>query len=143
MANAYSLNIIQDGCRNAQIKVDGFLDSTDAVLVPLVGLTDFQNNDQNLLFCGFRCNDIEYSITPNLVVSLLWEALNPQSMARLTGYGHFTLEGGLFPDRTKPDYSGNLLLSTSGFEPGIPQSFMLQMNLIKLYTRGGVVSAAA
>jgi hypothetical protein len=143
MPNQYSLQIIADGPRNAQVKVDGFLDSTDAVLVPLVGLTDFTNNDQSLFFAGFRINDIEYSISSNLIVSLFWEALNSQSIARLTNSSRINFEGGIFPDRTRIGYTGAVLLSTTGFQPGSAQGFTLQIDMIKLYTRGNVISAAA
>lgn len=141
MANTFSRQIIQDGYRNGQVKIDGLLDSTDAVLVPALGLSDFLNNDQNLLLCGLRFDTIDYSIPYNMVVNLYWEATVPQSIAQLTGSDLHQFTGGILPDRTKAGYTGNILLSTKGFDISKAQGFTLTLGLIKLYTRGSVISA--
>jgi hypothetical protein len=141
MSNTFSRQIIQDGCRNGQVKIDGLLDSTDAVLVPAFALSDFLTNDQNLLLCGFCFNSVDYSIPVNMIVSLYWEATIPQSIAQLTGSDLHKFAGGLLPDRTRAGYTGNILLSTKGFDISKAQGFTLTLEFIKLYTRGSVISA--
>lgn len=141
MPASFSLQVLEDGPRNAQIKVDGVLAGADILLDPLVVLSDFTNNDQNLTFCGFRVDEIEYSVSPNIVVLLDWEATANQSIARLTGSNRIDYEGGLFPNRQALGYSGKILLSTLGGFAGLAQAFTVQMSMIKLYTRGDRISS--
>ena|SRR5690242_15884231 len=134
MSNTFTQQVINDGCRNVQVKIDGFLDSSDAVLVPALDLTSLINNDKNLTLVGIRIDELEFSISPDLVVSLFWEAASPQSIARMAGSYTLHFDGGLFPDRTALNYRGNLLLSTSGWQAGKPEAFSLILWGVKLYT---------
>lgn len=134
MANQYSFQVLDDGYRNARVKIDGNLDSSDAILVPAIGISAFVGNDPNLIFAGFRVDAVQFSISPNLVLSLFWEALVPQAIVRVAGYSNLEFEGGIFPDRTKSGYSGNILLSTQGWDASKPQVFTVDLNMVKLYS---------
>lgn len=137
MPNQYNRQILADGPRNAQLVVTGFVDSMDAVLVPLITLSEFLTNDLNLNLVGLRVDEINYSLSPGVVINLTWEAAIPQLLAELgSGVGKLCFDGGIFPDRTKPGYTGTINMTTSG-ATGMaqPAGFTLYLGMIKLYSR--------
>ena len=76
MANVYDRQVVEEGPRNAVVKLTGVLDSTDASFVPVIALSDFTNNDKNLVLTGFRFDEVEYSISDPLGVTLSWMGTN-------------------------------------------------------------------
>ena len=135
MANVYDRQVVEEGPRNAVVKLTGVLDSTDASFVPVIALSDFTNNDKNLVLTGFRFNEVEYSISDPLGVTLSWMGTNPQTIVAIAGRGEICAEehGGLLPDTSRAGYTGDIQLSTTGFVIGKIANYTLILELVKLY----------
>ena len=137
MANVLDMQIAEEGPRNAIVKLTGVLDSSDVTEVPAFGLTDFANNDQNLVLTGFRVDGVNYSIQDGINLVLAWNGLPPQQIFPLAGRGkiknHFG--GGWLPDMTVPSYDGSIILTSNGFQDGNVYVFTLEIFMVKLYRR--------
>lgn len=133
MANTLDRVIVQEGWRNASVRLTGSLDTSDVTLAPVISLTDFQNNDKRLTLSGFRLDEVRFALQNTMGVTLYWESAVPQALVNLALEGEFCFSGGLIPDTTRLDYTGNICLSTTGFQVGKPNMFTIQLDLIKLY----------
>lgn len=135
MANSLSMQITEEGPRNAVVKLTGILDSSDATENPAIALTDFINNDANLVLTGFRVDLIEWSMSNNMEVQLSWNAAVQQSIYPLAGRGRIYANnyGGFLPVSTALGYDGSINLTTNGYVSGTTQNFTVVLELIKLY----------
>ena len=143
MANAYTSQILEDGFRNAIVKITGVLDTSDATLKPAVSIGDFVTNDTaNLRFVGFKVMHIWHSIGDGLEVRISFNGLNDQVIMALAGRGResFNMEGGLIPNQANPGYNGAINVYTTGYGTGedatMPiQNFTVLLEMVKLYAR--------
>ncbi len=137
MANSLGIKILQEGPRNAIVKLTGILDSSDITAASVIALSDFTNNDQNLYLTGFRVDFIEFSMTNGIEINLFWNSNNPEQITPLAGRGKFGGRnyGGITPDSTRAGYDGSITLSTTGFTVGIPANFTVILEMVKLYRR--------
>jgi hypothetical protein len=140
MANKYTFTVLNDGWRNAVVKVTGVLDTADAVLTPAVALSDFTNNDPHPVFCGLAVQHIWHSIGDGLEVQVSWAGLNDQVLFALAGRGResCTVVGPWQPNQANPGYNGNINIRTTGYGTGEDagmqiQNFTVQLEMIKLY----------
>lgn len=136
MANSLDVKVIEDGRRNAIVKIVGVVDTNDIVLNPAISLSSFSNNDVGLSLVGFKVVEADYSGTPGLLVSLDWNATAPQNIfafstnAEINGRRH----GGVKPDTTANGYDGNINLKTQGFSPGSLYGFTIMLRMVKMYS---------
>lgn len=137
MANILDIQITEEGPRNAVIKLTGILDSSDVIENPAIALTDFVNNDQNLVLTGFRIDLIEWSMSQGMEVQLAWNGVRPQQIFPLAGRGRISAVnyGGFIPDSTRAGYNGNINLYTNGYVATTIQNFTIILELVKLYRR--------
>lgn len=140
MANSMSKQILEDGRRNAVVKLAGVLDTSDVVLTPAVSLSDFSNND--LMFgklVGFRINEIDYSAGPGLVVYIEYNSGSPQLIASFAQSDELDFDryGGQFPNRQIAGYDGGINLRTKGFPAGGNQAYTLIIEMEKIYSQTG------
>lgn len=135
MANATAKRIVLDGPRNAVVELTGILDTSNAGITPAIQKSDFTNNDVRMTLTGFRVDEIQYSITDQLVVNLFWNATADRLIAALAGRGKqcYQFAGGLQPVPADAGYDGNIDLTTTGWASGI-QTYTLFIKLIKLYS---------
>lgn len=138
MANRFDSQVMEDGWRNAVVRITGVLDTSDASLTPAIALGDFTNNDvARQRFVGLRVDHIWHSIGDGLELQISWEALNPRLIMALAGRGResFHTVGGLQPTSTDPGYSGNINLTTTGWgsEEQTLQNFTVMLEMVKLY----------
>lgn len=135
MANSLEIQITEEGPRNAVVKLTGVLDTGDAIEVPAISVTDFTNNDTNLVLTGFRVDLIEWSMSDGLEINLFWNALTPQQIYQIAGRGRIFAQnyGGFVPDRTREGYDGSINLISTGFASGSIQNFTVILELVKLY----------
>lgn len=136
MANQVDRQITEEGPRNAVVKLTGYLDISDIVEAPAIAVGDFSNNDPRLTLEGFRIDLIEYSISNGVEIRLDWNSTIPQQIYLLSGRGKLSScnYGGFIPDATKVGYDGSINLTTFGFDPAVPQSFSIVLELVKLYS---------
>jgi hypothetical protein len=135
MANSLDRQITEEGPRNAVVKLTGVLDSSDIYETPAISLGDFSNNDTGVVLTGFRVDLLEYSISTGLEVILEWAALSPQIIYPIAGRGRICSSnyGGFIPNQANPGYNGNINLRTNGFVVGTTSTFVVILELIKLY----------
>src|SRR5208282_4310286 len=137
--NVVDTQILEEGPRNAIVKLTGVLDTSDVTEFPAISISDFSNNETRCKLTGFRVDMLEYSIGQGLEVQLTWNSMNPKQIAPLAGRGriHSYDYGGFLPDTTRPGYDGSINLATTGWTtqvvPGAVQNFTVVLELIKLY----------
>jgi hypothetical protein len=134
--NTIEKQILEEGWRNAVVKLTGILATSDANWSPAISLSDFQNNDQIAgPLTGLRVDAVNYSLGPVLDALLSWQSAIPQQIVSLSKSGKIdvTGDGGFLPDKLRSGYNGAINLTTSGFPPGTQQNFTLLLRLIKLY----------
>lgn len=136
MPNILDRQIVEEGPRNAVVKLTGVLDTSDASEVSCIQLGDFINNDPvGIPLIGFRVDHITFAIGNGLEVQIAWNGLNPQQIAPLAGRGKIdsTDDGGFIPDMTREGYDGSINLTTTGYQPNSVQNFTVFLRLVKLY----------
>ncbi len=135
MANSFGIKILQEGPRNAIVKLTGILDSGDITATSVIALSDFHNNDQQLYLTGFRIDFIEYSMSGGMEINLFWNSNNPEQITPLAGRSRFGGRnyGGITPDSTRAGYDGSINMVTSGTPAGTTNNFTIILELVKLY----------
>lgn len=135
MANSLDRQITEEGPRNAIVKLTGVLDTNDITEAPAIALSDFKNNDSRMQLTGLRADMLEYSIAQGLEVLLYWHSATPKLIYPLARAGRiFSWSyGGFLPDPLLAGYTGDIDLVTKGFVPGSTMTFVVVLELIKLY----------
>lgn len=137
MPNTVEKRILEEGHRNAVVKLVGLLTTNDENQPEIIKLIDFTNNAQRLNLVGLRVDEVNYSIGQLLGVVLTWYGDTPQLIAALSKSGKLSsrFAGGDFPDRNRSAYNGSVGLATQGFPPGgSPQEFTLIIRFVKIYS---------
>ena len=133
MANIVTTAIQVDGPRNAVIKVDGILDSSD--LVPFVIADPRQmwgvDGTGTVKAAGFTLEYLQYSIEDLLELRLAWDGITAGSIGEFTGRGKLKAKdwGGVRNNAGGP--TGKITLSTQGWVAGAVLSFTLLLHLAK------------
>lgn len=137
MANVTTKKILQEGPRNAIVKLTGILDTADVSLTSVITKADFTNNDPNLTLIGFRLDFVEYSMSNNAEINLFWNGTVPEQMIPIAGRGRFGGRnyGGINPTTTALGYDGSINLVTTGWAGGLITNYTVILELVKLYTR--------
>ena len=136
MANILEKQILEEGPRNAVVKLTGTLTTSDVSEVPAIRLTDFINNDaQAGTLVGLRVDAVMYSMGMGINILLSWNSSLPQQIMPLAGRGKIdvTSDGGMIPDQLRSGYDGSINLYSTGFVPGSVQNFTMLLRLVKLY----------
>lgn len=136
MANQIGKQIIEEGPRNAVVKLTGVLTDGDVSLISVVAPTDFSNNDVRVVLTGFRVDEILYSLSGNLEATLYWNGNSPQVISPVARSGKIDVagDGGFLPDQLASGYDGSINLVTTGFAAGTTQTYSVTLRLVKLYT---------
>lgn len=137
MANSLDVKVIEDGRRNAVVKIVGVADTANIVQTPAITLSQFLNNDSgNVVFNGLRLVSAEYAITNGLGVLFEWNGNTKQTMVALADSGSFDgrRDGGYPPDRKASGYDGAINLSTKGFFAGNTYVFTVVLRMNKMYS---------
>lgn len=137
MANTTDKIILEDGPRNAIVRLVGTLDTSNVSLVPAILLSDFVNND--LVWgklTGLRVDRIDYASGPQLITTLEWNSNSPQMIAALVQSDELDYKnsGGLIPNRLLGGYDGSINLKTKGFIAGNYEAYTVLIKMVKLYT---------
>lgn len=137
MPNQLDKQVIEEGPRNAVVRLTGVLQSNDVTAGQLsVLLSDFQNNDAAAgRLVGLRVDAVMYSMGVQIDALLAWRANTPQNILPLSRAGKIGVsgDGGLQPDLNRSGADGGIDLTTSGFPPGTTQNFTVVLRLVKLY----------
>lgn len=135
MANSSSKQIIEEGPRNAIVKLAGVLDTSDMILAPAISLADFLNNDVRVTLVGLRVDTVDYSSGPRLVTTLEWNSNTPQLIMAFAQSDELEMKesGGAIPDMNLSGYDGSINLRTRGYSAGDVEAFTVFLKLVKLY----------
>lgn len=135
--NTLTKQIVEEGPRNAVVKLAGVLTTSDVISGQLsVLLSDFSNNDVIAgPLTGLRVDTILYSMGVQIDVVLQWRGNTPQLIAPLSRTGKLDVsgDGGFLPDRNLSGRDGGIDLLTSGYPSGTTQNFTITLRLVKLY----------
>lgn len=138
MSNVIEKQTLEEGFRNAVVKISGVLDSGDENRTEIIALRDFTNNEQRQKLIGLRVDQVNYSLGQVLDVALYWQSDTPQQIVPLSKSGKmpFADDGGLLPDMTRSGYTGGINLVATGWATGqgAKQNFTILLRLVKLYT---------
>lgn len=136
MANVVERQILEEGPRNAVVKLAGILDTGDYVGAPALRLSDFLTNDvPNTVLVGLRLDECQWSISNGLLLNVFWNSANPQLILALAGWDEICVRdaGGLQPDQNRPAYDGAINVISANWPPGTVANFTLVMKFVKLY----------
>jgi hypothetical protein len=137
MANRVDTQIILDGPRNAVVKVEGLLDTSDYAKTTIIDPADFMAMDANGSKppLGFRIIGIEFAVESPLECRLFWNATSDVHIGIFTGTGEGCYDkfGGL-TNNSGAGRTGKILLSTQGWSGGTVLSFYMIIRLTKQET---------
>lgn len=140
MANQIENEVLEEGWRNAIVKLTGVLDTSDTQETPAIVLKDFVSNDIIAgSLVGLRVDHVWYSIGDGLEVQLTWAGVEEKVIMAIAGRGKqsFDVIGGLRPDMTRLGYTGDINLYTTGFGRSntgtAPQNFTITLEMAKMY----------
>ncbi len=135
MSNQVEKQIVEEGPRNAVVRVSMVLDTNDVNLVSFIKPSDFTNNDIGMTLTGFRMDAVIFSVGQVLDVILAWNSSTPQLMLPLSRSGKIdaTPDGGYVPNTALGGYGGSINIKTAGFPAGTIQVVSLLLRLVKLY----------
>lgn len=127
MANSLQTQIITDGPRNATVKITGVLDTSNVSSTQIVMPASFLPIPDT-----FRIYHLDYSISDQLEVQLLWDATVPVVIMPLAGRGRMSFVdfGGLV-NNAGAGKTGGIDLLTTGWASGT-QIFSLILELVKV-----------
>lgn len=134
MANSVNTQIVQDGPRNAVIKVEGILDTSDLASTVICdpALLTGMDNTGTVKALNLIVDRIQFSIEDTLEARLAWDATTPTRLVELQGRGTEKYErfGGL-TNNAGAGKTGKILLSTQGWAAAATVSFTLILMLKK------------
>lgn len=126
MANSHNEQIIIDGDRNVVVKCTGILDTSNQSLITVVDVTTLVPQPTMV-----RIDYIDYSISDQLEVQLLWDATTDDVIMPLAGRGRMGFcEFGGIQNPQSAGFNGNILLQTTGWASGT-QIYTVILELVK------------
>lgn len=132
MANSTSIQVLLDGSRNASIKVEGLLDTSDLGSTVIADPATLAGIDNTLArkASTFRIKRITYNIEPGLTAILTWDGATPARIEELNGTedSSFDAFGGLTNNAVTPN--GKILLSTKGWSGVKSYSIILELTKV-------------
>src|SRR5260370_26269414 len=110
MANSLSTQIITDGPRNATVKITSIQDTSDLALTNIIAPSGYSNSPT-----GFRIYHLDYSISDQLEVQLLWQATADLVIMPLAGRSRMSFVdfGGLI-NNAGAGKTGGIDIKTTG-----------------------------
>jgi hypothetical protein len=131
MANSLSIQILEEGPRNAVVKLVGVLDTSNQALATAVDLSTLNQGGLGPTPTGVRIDMVDYSISDALDVQLFWDATTDVIALALVGREdmNFKSFGGI-SNNAGAGKTGNLLIQTTGYTSGV-QTFTLVIQMVK------------
>ncbi|MGH7744177.1 MAG: hypothetical protein ACREQ5_05070 [Candidatus Dormibacteria bacterium] len=126
-----SIQIIQEGPRNAIVKLTGNLSTANLPLTTAVDVTTLNQGGTGPTPTSVRIDHIDYSISDQLEVQLQWHATTNLDLLPLAGRGRMSFWnfGGL-QNNAGAGKNGNIDILTSGWASGT-QVFSIVLELVK------------
>ena len=114
MSNLITKEIIDDGARNAIVKVVVVLDSSDLSATDILDPADFVPVPST-----FKIDRLQYAVESGITVQLWWDATSDVYIATLDGTSMIDARRfGGFPNNSGAGKTGKIQLSTQGYASG-------------------------
>ena len=125
MANVLSTQVLNDGRRNAVVKITGVLDTSNVSNTIIIDPANFLP-----VPTAFRIDHIDYSISDPLEVRLSWDGATSTDILPIAGRGRMSFWnfGGLTDNAATP--TGKIALQTTGYVSGT-QVFSIVLEMVK------------
>ena len=132
MANSLTVQTLQEGPRNAVVRVVGVLDTSNLAVQDLIDPATYNQGGTGPTPTTFRVDEIEYTAGSPLNVQLLWDATADVIFANLTDSGElcFSENGGLH-NNSGAGKTGKIQIATTGWTAGT-QGFTLKLWMVKV-----------
>lgn len=126
MANVVAVQILEQGPRNAIVKLTGALDTSDETRTKKI---DVSALSPACTLC--RVDKIQYDISLQIGVTLDWDATTPVDMVYLNGQGEICAKsfGGL-QNNAGTGVTGDIYLTTGGWATDT-QTYTIILHLVK------------
>jgi hypothetical protein len=131
MANAFTTQILEEGPRNVVIKLVGILDTSDLAPTLAVDVSALTCNGTRPAPTQVRIDTLEYDMSDQLCVQVLWDATADVVAAALSGRGEYYGKkfSGL-QNNAGAGKTGDILVKTTGWAAGT-QVFTLILEMVK------------
>lgn len=131
MANSFTTQVLHEGARNVVIKLVGVLDTSDLGLSTAVDVSTLTCNGTRPAPTQVRIDTLEYDMSDQISVQLLWDATADVVAAALAGRGEYYGKrfSGL-QNNAGAGKTGNILIKTTGWAAGV-QTFTLVLEMVK------------
>jgi hypothetical protein len=131
MANSFTTQILEEGQRNAIVKLTAVLDTSDLAITTAIDVTTLNQAGIGFTPTQVRIDHIDYSISDQLEVQLLWGATTDVVILPLAGRGRlmFWNFGGL-TNNSGAGKTGNIKVKTTGWTSGT-QVFSVVLEMVK------------
>jgi len=131
MANSFTTQIVQEGPRNAIVKVTGILDTSNLALTAAVSVSTLTQGGTQPAPAQVRIDHLDYSIADQLEIQLFWDATTDVALMPLAGRGRMSFHnfGGL-QNNAGAGKTGDILIQTTGWASGT-QVFSLIFEMVK------------
>ena len=126
------MQFLFEGLRNINVRVVAVLDTSNLAVQTLFDPATFNCGGSQSAPTTFRVDEIEYSVSDQLAVQLLWDATADVTFAALAGRGEleFWEQGGLH-NNSGAGKTGIINVLTTGWTAGT-QVFTLEIALVKV-----------
>jgi hypothetical protein len=131
MANSVVVQIIQEGQRNAIVKITGELDTSDVAVNTILPMSLLNQSGTGATPTSVRIDHIDYSIGQQIEVVLDWHATTNVPILPIAGRGKMTfLSFGGLQNNAGVGKNGAIDIWTTGYASGI-QVFSIVLELVK------------
>jgi hypothetical protein len=131
MANSFTTQILEEGQRNVIVKLTAVLDTSDLALTTAIDITTLNQNGIGYTPTQVRIDHIDYSITDQIEIQLLWGATTDVVIMPIAGRGRMSFWnfGGL-TNNAGAGKTGNIKIKTTGWTSGT-QVFSVILEMVK------------
>lgn len=131
-------NILNDGYRNAVVKLSGTIDKMDENWVRAIELKDFTNNDVRVgNLVALKLDAVEFAVGDGLSLVVEWDGNTPQQMGVFTQSDEISYMeyGGLKPNWKlgNAGLTGGINVKTINYTAGTTKGWGLLLRMSKIY----------
>lgn len=132
MANSINIQTLNDGFRDATIKFQGIVNTSNYGSTTLIDPSTLSAIDSiGTIATRLRINRINFDVEDGLAVNLFWDASTPVTIWNLVGRGEIKARpfGGLTNNASSP--TGIITFTTQGWTTGAVLSWTIILELVK------------
>lgn len=131
MANTFTTQILEEGPRNVVMKLVGTLDTSDQASTLAIDVSELDQDGIGPIPTAVRIDHIDYSISDQIRVELLWDATTDVIALALAGREDMSFKsfGGL-TNNAGAGKTGDINILTTGYASGT-QMYTIILHMVK------------